>query len=91
MIIGGNDGAAKVWNMATGTEMLSYEVGGFVDPAYSPDGTRVLIGNTEGDWGKLQVFPAWHSLEELIDYAKECCVVRELTPGEREVFGLPPH
>jgi WD40 repeat protein len=90
VIIGGHDGAAKVWNIATGTEMLSYEVGGYVDPIYSPDGTRVLIGNTEGYWGKVQVFPTWDSLEELIEYAKGCCVVRELTPGEREVFGLPP-
>jgi hypothetical protein len=38
----------------------------------------------------LQVFPVWDSLQELIDYAKECCVVRELTPDEREQFGLPP-
>jgi WD40 repeat protein len=90
MIIGGYDGAAKVWNIATSTEMISYDIGGGVYPVYSPDGTRVLIGNIEGDWGKLQVFPAWHSLEELIDYAKECCIVRELTPGEREKFGLPP-
>jgi WD40 repeat protein len=90
IIIGGHDGMATVWDIATGVEVLNYEVGGFVDPAYSPDGTRVLIGNTEGDWGKLQVFPVWHSLEELIDYAKECCVVRELTPGEREKFGLKP-
>jgi WD40 repeat protein len=90
MIIGGHDGVATVWEIATGAELLSYEVGGFLLPAYSPDGTRVLIGNTDGDWGKLQVFPVWHSLEELIDYAKECCVVRELTPGEREKFGLKP-
>jgi hypothetical protein len=27
---------------------------------------------------------------ELIDSAIECCVVRELTPDEREVFGFPP-
>ena len=90
MIIGGHDAMATVWDIAAGTEVLNYEVGGYVSPAYSPDGTRVLIGNTEGDWGKLQVFPVWDTLEVLIDYAKECCVVRELTPGEREVFGLPP-
>ena len=27
--------------------------------------------------------------KELIDYAYECCVFRELTAEEREVFGLP--
>jgi len=36
-----------------------------------------------------KIFPAWHSAQELIDYAKECCVVRELTVEEREQFGLP--
>jgi hypothetical protein len=35
------------------------------------------------------VFPVWESLDELIAYAKDCCVVRELTSDEREVFGLP--
>ncbi|MCJ7661937.1 MAG: PQQ-binding-like beta-propeller repeat protein, partial [Anaerolineales bacterium] len=90
MIIGGNDNLATVWDIASGTEILAYEVGGFVYPAYSPDGSQVLIGSTEGEWGKLQVFPVWDSLEEVVDYAKECCVVRELTADEREVFGLPP-
>jgi hypothetical protein len=30
----------------------------------------------------------WQSTEELIQYAKECCVFRELTPEERQQFGL---
>jgi len=90
MIIGGGDNLATVWDIATGTEILNYEVGGYVWPTYSPDGSQVAVGNSEGKWGRLQVFPVWDSLEELVDYAKECCVVRELTPGEREVFGLPP-
>ena len=90
MIIGGYDGAAKVYDIATGTELISYDVGGVVYPAYSPDGTQVLVGSIGGDWGKVQIFPTWHSTQELVAYAKECCVVRELTPEEREVFGLPP-
>jgi len=32
----------------------------------------------------------WQTTEDLIDYVKECCVFRELTPEEREQFGLPP-
>jgi hypothetical protein len=39
--------------------------------------------------GKTSLYPAWQTKEELIDYAKECCLVHELTPEEREVFGLP--
>ena len=27
---------------------------------------------------------------ELIDYYYECCVFLDLTPEEREIFGLPP-
>jgi HEAT repeat protein len=37
----------------------------------------------------LRVFPAWQSLEALLDYAREHCAVRELTDAERELFGLP--
>jgi hypothetical protein len=36
-----------------------------------------------------RVFRVWLSVEELIAYAKECCVFRELTPEERQQFGLP--
>jgi hypothetical protein len=32
---------------------------------------------------------AWQSTEDLIAYARECCVMRELTPEERQQFGLP--
>ena len=86
LITGGAGGNAMVWDIATGEELISYDVGGWVDAAYSPDGARVLIGSTDGT---LQVFPTWHSAQELIDYAYECCVFRELTPDERELFGLP--
>ena len=91
MIIGGYDNVASVWDIATGAEILTYDVGGVVVPAYSPDGTRVMLANLEGGgWGGVYIFPVWDSLEELVAYAKDCCVVRELTPDEREIFGLPP-
>jgi WD40 repeat protein len=89
ILIGGADGVARVWDMDTGTQLLGYEVGGFNSVSYSPDGRYVLIGNTEGNEGSLQVFPTWHSYQELIEYAYECCVFRQLTPEERELFGLP--
>jgi WD40 repeat protein len=82
----GGDGNAAVWNLETGTEMLLYDAGGgWTDAAYSPDGKRVLVGGNS----KFQVYPTWHSTQELIDYAYECCVFRELTAEEREIFGLP--
>ena len=89
ILIGGHDGVARVWDLATGTELLGYEVGGFSNVSYSPDGSHVLIGNTEGNEGSLQVFPTWHSYQELIDYAYDCCVFCELTAEERQLFGLP--
>jgi hypothetical protein len=45
-----------------------------------------VVSNTQGI---LQIFPTWHSTQELIDYAYECCVFRELTVEERQLFGLP--
>jgi len=34
---------------------------------------------------------AWDSsLRELRAYARQCCVIRRLTPEERAQFGLPP-
>jgi len=89
VIIGGHDGIARVWDLASGTQLLGYEVGGYCAPAYSPDGRRVAIGTTEGNEGKLLVYPTWHSAEELIAYARERCVFRDLTAEERQLFGLP--
>jgi len=83
----GADGAGRVWDVETGVELIIYEVGGFPSGEYSPDGTKVLIAT--GFDGTTRIFPTWHSAQELIDYARECCLVRELTTDEREQFGLP--
>jgi len=90
ILIGGHDGTAKVWNIGTGDELISYEVGGYVKAYYSPDGNRVLIASTEGDHGSLQVFPTWQTTQELVDYARQHKVFRQLTQEERERFGLLP-
>jgi WD40 repeat protein/DNA-binding SARP family transcriptional activator len=83
----GDDGGARVWDAETGVELLRYYVlPGYNDAVYSPDGRRVLIAS---HLGTLKIFPTWHSTQELIDYARECCVIRELTAEEREQFGLP--
>jgi hypothetical protein len=34
------------------------------------------------------VWRVWQTTEELVEYAKECCVIRELTEAERVQFGL---
>jgi hypothetical protein len=81
-----SDGTIRVWNTNAGQELLSYEIGGFVEAAYSPDGKRILIGSNTGI---IQIFPTWHSAEDLIAYAREYCLFRELTLEERQLFGLP--
>ena len=34
------------------------------------------------------VWHVWQSTQELVDYAKQCCVIRPLTDAERQQFGL---
>jgi WD40 repeat protein len=77
----------RVWDTDTGAELLRYDVEGYVEAALSPDETRIAMSITPP--GMVKVFPAWQTLQELMDYARECCVVRELTDAEREMLGLP--
>jgi WD40 repeat protein len=87
-ILGGSaDGIARVWDADTGAELAQYDMGSPGTATWSPDGRHIATASLDG---ALKVFPAWQSTEDLIDYAKECCVVRKLTDEEREQFGLPP-
>ena len=82
----GGDGTFRVFEAATGLELLVYDLGGWPAGTLSPDGRQMAIGTNDG---KTSLYPTWLTKDELIAYAKECCLVRELTPEEREVFGLP--
>ena len=86
-LLKGGDGGARVYDVQTGAELFHYPVLGWTDITYSPDGSQILVGS---NYGTLEIYPAWHSVEELIAYAKSCCVLRELTSEERAQFGLPP-
>jgi WD40 repeat protein len=86
-ILKGGVGGASVWDVKNGVEILTYDAPGWVDAAYSPDGKKILIGC---NWGTLEIYPTWHSVDELVEYARDCCVIRDLTPEERLQFGLPP-
>ena len=85
----GNEGAARVWDASTGDELLTLSVpvlySGFT--FWSPDGRHLAI---VGQDTLVSVWRVWQSTEELVDYAKECCLFRELTAAERERFALPP-
>ena len=86
-LIGGSGGTVKMFDATTGNEIVNFDIGAPAFASWSPNGKQIAIS----DWnGNLSIYPAWQSLEELIDYAKDCCVFRQLTPEEREQFGLPP-
>jgi hypothetical protein len=83
----GGDGTVRVYEVATGVELLIYEIGGWTEASVSPDGTQIMISSGERT---VYVYPIWNTTDELVAYARECCLIHELTPEEREQFGLPP-
>jgi WD40 repeat protein len=84
---GDESGEVKVWDAATGEVVLSFRAPDAVYSVnWSPDGKFVAAG---GYFNPPVVRHAWQSTADLIAYTKECCVTRELTPEERQQFGLP--
>jgi len=78
----------KIWNSKTGEELFSFSVPGApLTIGWSPDGTHIIV--TGDGLNEPVIKRVWHSPEELIQYAYDCCVSRELTPEERDQFGLP--
>ena len=84
----GTDDYARVWDSRTGDEIASIPT--YVDfgaPAmWSPGGNLIMVGSDGRPEAK--VVEIWLTRDELIEYARECCVFRELTDEEREEFGL---
>jgi len=88
VVTGSQDGTVRMWNPMTGDELLtlSVPVGYGIYPWWSPDGKHLAIVGHET---LVSVWNIWQSKDELLAYAKECCVIRELTQDERQQFGLP--
>lgn len=82
------EGTARAFDVATGKELLIYKVGGWANAALSLDGNQFFV-----DSGEVvgYVFPTWDTIDDLVAYARECCVMRVLTPEECQEFGLPPN
>jgi WD40 repeat protein len=79
-------GNVKVWYATTGQEAMSFKGPGSVRSLdWSDDGHYLLIA---GMFNTPFIKRVWQSTDELIQYAKECCVLRELTAAERQQFGL---
>jgi WD40 repeat protein len=87
ILVGGRDGVVRMWSVSTGEELSSYDVGGKVEVRLSPDGEYLAVIQSRED--TILVFPMWDTLDELMAYAEDCCMLRELTPGERTRYGLP--
>jgi WD40 repeat protein len=81
------DGTTRIWDASTGSELLTLKTPSlyFEFVRWSPDGKHLVSGGTNSP---PAVWRVWQSKEELIEYAKQCCVIRELTPEERQQFGL---
>jgi hypothetical protein len=78
----------KIWDSLTGEELFSFSVAGApLTIDWSPDGTHVIV--TGDGLNEPVIKRVWRSTEELIEYAYDCCISRQLTPDERVRFGLP--
>ncbi|MBP7686941.1 MAG: protein kinase [Thermoflexales bacterium] len=79
-------GNIKVWDAASGEEVLSLKsANAVISLDWSSDGHWLLVS---GFFNRPFIIRVWQSTDELIQYAKQCCVARELTAAERQQFGL---
>jgi WD40 repeat protein len=87
IVTGDQSGAVKVWDAATGEEIYGFSAEAAVlNVDWSPDGQYIIAS---GLYDVPVVRRTWQSAAELVAYASACCVTRELSPEEREQFGLP--
>jgi WD40 repeat protein len=91
LVSSSTDDTTRIWDAETGAELLTLTTPGdwYTIPDWSPDGKYVFVSVANlNSPGKTGVFRVWQTKEDLINYAKECCVFRELTDAERMQFGL---
>ena len=80
-------GFARVWDAASGEEVLSFKTSSTLNSVdWAPDGDLVILATLDSE---PEIRRVWQSTDALVAYAEGCCVWRELTPGERQQFGLP--
>jgi WD40 repeat protein len=81
------DDTTRLWDAQNGDELLSLStpLPFFGVQVWSNNGRDLVLG---GNGLPPSVWRVWQSTEELVDYAHDCCVFRDLTADEREQFGL---
>ena len=84
-IVSAGDDATRIWDSVTGAEYGVLDITDW-QAHWSPDGEHIM---TIGPAGTLRIWDAWQDTESLVDYASACCVFRQLTLEERQLFGLP--
>ena len=90
-IVSGDDNTIiYVWEVETMDIVSAWDMQGllgtFQGVEWSPDGNFITI---QGMGVPMPIFRRiWQSTEDLIGYAYECCVWRELATEERAQFGL---
>ena len=92
LVSSSSDDTTRIWDAETGAELLTLPTPGdwYTIPDWSPDGQYLLVSVSNlSSPGQSGVWRVWQSTQELIDYAKECCVFRDLSEAERTQFGLP--
>jgi WD40 repeat protein len=76
-----------VWDVSSGSVVHTWRSTNTpASAAWSPSGKQVIITSIESEPDLNQ---AWQSSAELIAYAEQCCVRRQLGVDERRRFGLP--
>ncbi|PJF24274.1 MAG: hypothetical protein CUN53_18650, partial [Phototrophicales bacterium] len=82
-----DDTTLRVWDLASHQLLIIY--GEIAQPikaaAFDPTGMWLAAGYRDGS---LRVWRAWQDADALQAYARECCVYRDFTPAERQLFGL---
>jgi WD40 repeat protein len=81
-------GMVRIWDLSSNGEVANYPVQGSATTVdWSPDGVQVIATSSEGTIPIVR--RVWGSTADLVDYAKQCCAPRTLTPEERTRFELP--
>jgi WD40 repeat protein len=86
IVTGDDAGEVKVWHAGSGKEIDGFSAeAAILNVDWSADGRYIVAS---GLFNPPLVQRAWNTTEDLIAHARECCFSRELTPEEREQFGL---
>lgn len=87
-LVGFGNGLQFVLNVADGAVVMQIYNDGNNYGDVSPDGQFISIGHLEPQ--DVLIRRMWQTTDELMAYAKQYFVWRELTVDERTQFGLPP-